>query len=179
MKEVWVKIKGFKKYSISNKGKVRNDKSKYITRGWQLKPNSNLLYIHLVKVTGEQGQIKAVHTLVAKHFKKMKSKDTTAIHLNYVQYDNREPNVEGSTRGQAIVRTRKFNSEKRNKLKGIHKHPHGLKFPNMTWRAMLCTGNMKVKTLGYFRTRKEAIKVYYQAYKELNGVKPFNLNKYV
>ena len=179
MKEIWVKIKGCNNYSISNKGRVRNDKSGYITRGWRFKPNSNLLYVKLVRKTGENGKNIPIHVLVAKHFNKMNKGDDSALHVNYVQYDNREPNIEGCTRGQAIVRTRRFNADKKNRLKGIHKYYKGLKYPNMKWRAMLSTNDTKVKTLGYFRTRKEAIKVYYKAYKALNGVSPFRLSKYV
>lgn len=176
MREIWVKIKGYKKYSISNKGRVRNDKSGYITLGRKINPKSNLLYVQLVKVQGKKGHNKPVHTLVAKHFNKMKPKNETAIHLNYTQYDNREPNVEGATKGEAIVRTRRHNADKKNRLKGIHKWTAN---GYTKWRAMICPGDMKVKTIGYYKTRKEAIMAYYKAYKELNGTTPFRLNKYV
>lgn len=181
MIEIWVKIKGFKNYSISNKGRVRNDKYEWNLKPFKINPKSNLLYVRLNK-NGIASNCFGVHTLVAKHFNKMKPKDTTAIHLNYVQYDNREPNVEGSTFGQAVVRTRRFNADKKNRLKGIHKwsrYSIKLKKTVTFYRAMLSTNDTKVKTLGYFRTRKEAIKVYYKAYKELNGHSPFRLSKYV
>lgn len=181
MTEIWVKIKGYKNYSISNKGRVRNDKF-----NWNLKPfilfnKSNLLYIQLSK-NGKCSGCLGIHTLVAKHFNKMKPKDTTAIHLNYIQYDNREPNVEGATIGAAIVRTRRYNADKKNRLKGIFKWSYYSKKKGKTlytWRAMLSTNDTKVKTVGYFATRKEAIIAYYKAYKELNGTTPFRLNKYV
>ncbi len=170
MKEKWTIIQGWENYFISNKGRVRNMKTKKLLKPFRL--NSQLLYVQLSK-NGKSSNCLGIHTLVAKHFNKMKKGDTTAIHLNYVQFDNREPNVEGATRGQAIVRTRKNNRFKKNKIKGIYKWFKG----KNKYRAIISLedGKMGTRLLGYFKTHREAKEVYHKTYLEIFGREPFKL----
>lgn len=44
---------------------------------------------------------------------------------------------------------------------------------------MLSVGGMKVKTVGYYKTRKEAIVAYYNAYITQFKNEPFDLRDYV
>lgn len=171
MKTIWKKIKGFPNHRVSNKGQIKNIKLKRLLTPYNINKNTKLLYIRL-EYKGLNKWF-PVHKLVAKTFGKMKRGQDSAIHLNYIQVDNREPNIEGATLGQAITRTRKFNRLKKNKLKGIYKWSIG----NKKWRAVLSLGDSKMgtKTLGYFKTRKEAKKVYYKAYVKQFNQKPFRL----
>ncbi len=174
MKEIWKVIKEFPNYSVSNKGRVKNNKTKHFLKQWS-PVNSALLYVTFSNWPACYHR--GVHVLVAKYFKKMKKKDNSALHLNYVQFDNREPNVDGCTKGQAIVRTRKHNRLKKGKIKGIYKWAIG----KNKFRAVLSLedGKMGTQTIGYFKTKKEAILAYHAAYLEKFGVKPFKLRNHV
>lgn len=170
MKEKWESITDFDNYSVSNKGRVKNDDTQHYLKLWS-PPKSTLLYCTLFQ--NGKSHNKPVHKLVAQHFDKMKPEDETALHLNYIQYDNREPNLEGCTRGKAIVRTRKNNRLKAGKIKGIY----SWKIGNKKFRAVLALedGKMGTKTLGYFETYEEAKEVYHKAYKKKFGYEPFKL----
>ena len=163
MTEIWVKIKGFKNYSISNKGRVRNDKTKKCLKQ-HTSGKSSLLKVSLSK-KGEayNRSNRSVHVLVARAFGKMKSRDNSALHLNYIQFDNREPNIEGCTVGEAIGRTIRYNKIKKNKLFGVY--PWYTATPGKNWRAQISKNDGKSGfiSLGYFKTKKEAIEVFYHA----------------
>lgn len=169
MKTLWKTVKRFDNYEVSNKGQVRNKRTGYILKPYKMHKSSNLLYVMLFK----KGVYKnfPVHKLVAKHFERMTKSDTTAYHLNYVQTDNRDINLEGCTVGDATARTRRLNNLR--KYRGIHKFPRA---KDKKWRAMLCVGKMKVKTVGYYRTRKEAYVAYIKAYQSLFNENPSNQN---
>lgn len=171
MKTIWKKIKGFPNHRVSNKGQIKNIKLKRLLTPNKVNKFSKLLYIYL-EHNGRR-KLFPIHRLVAQTFGKMKRGQDSAIHLNYIQFDNREPNLEGATRGQAMSRTRKYNRLKKNKLKGIYKWSFG----NKKWRAVLSLGDAKMgtKTLGYFKTRKDAKKAYYNAYVEHFNEIPFRV----
>lgn len=175
MKEIWRKIEEFDNYSVSNKGQVRNDNTDHKLKQWNSSPSTKLLCVSFYKAG--KTTTRMVHKLVAEAFDKLKPEDTTAIHVNYVQFDNREPNLEGSTTGKAIVRTRKYNRLKAGKIKGIYAW-HGKKDK---FRAILSLedGKMGTKLLGYFETREEAVRVYHKAYLSKFKTEPFKLEDHV
>ncbi len=173
MAEIWRKIKDFPNHRVSNKGRIKNIKLNKLLSPARTGPHSKLLYIELTYKG--KSQVFGIHKLVAKTFKRMSETDESAIHLNYVQFDNRAPNLEGSTRGEALVRTRRHNRIKTNKLLGVYKWNQ--KGCSKTWRAVLSLGNgkMGVKTIGYYYTRKAAKLALYSAYTERFGQEPFKL----
>jgi len=161
MKQVWVKVKQHTNYEVSNYGLVRNIKTGRILIPFRINKSSRLLYVALfnknVKTTI------SVHGLVYKHFKGRLLNGFTAAHKNFIQSDNKETNLFKLSKGDAIARTNRFNNKR--KYRGVHKWRG--KGPNNKWRAMLCVGKMKVKTLGYFRTRKAAHKAYTKAFNRM------------
>lgn len=87
MKELWKKIDGHDRYSISNMGRVRNDKT-----GRILKTNviSNAGYCVIVL----QGKGYSIHRLVAKHFIPNPDNLSDVNHKNEIKTDNRVENLE-------------------------------------------------------------------------------------
>jgi hypothetical protein len=159
------KVKNYPNYVVFPTGKVLN-----IIRGTYLKPYkmnpTSGFYVGLSK----NGLSKNVplHKLVASHFGRMSRYDETAFHINYVKVDNRALNLKGCSIGDAAARTKRYNNTRR--LRGIHKW-NG---KNIKWRAVLCVGKMKVQTIGYFKTRKEAYNAYVKAYTEHYNERPVN-----
>jgi len=158
-----VKIKPYDNYMISNYGRLFNTKNGIYLKPYKVNQYSNLVYYKLEN-SPNITQIGA-HKLTALHFDRMKETDETAFHLNYVQNDNRDVNLKGGRRGEAISRTMIMNQIKKSRERGVYKHPNG-------WRVMFSIGQMKVHTFGYYKTKAEA-KEYFKIYYEMvHGVKP-------
>lgn len=111
-------IKDYNHYSISWDGQVYNTKYDRYLKAYKNGP-SDLLYIRLSNKGKEQ--LFGIHKLVALAFGKITENTQTAIHLDYIQDNNIVPNLEGSTRGDAAARTKRYNNEQKAKLRGIHK----------------------------------------------------------
>lgn len=93
MKEVWKPIKGFEEYySVSNKGRVRNDiRLKLLTPG-----SSNYLRVSLYY--GPKPKVFLVHRLVALAFIPNPLNLPEVNHMNLNRADNLVDNLEWSTR---------------------------------------------------------------------------------
>lgn len=170
--EIFKNIKGSRgRYKISNLGAVYSTITNKFIKPYKLHKKSDLLYALLVFERGVKGKLYPIHRLVASHFNKMERGDTTAYHVNFVQDDNRVPNLEGCTFGQASARTRRFKN--RRKYRGVSKF---LLNKSKPWRAILCVGKMKIKTVGYYKTRKAALSAYVSAYTAHYGEAPVNQN---
>ena len=94
--EVWVKIKGFEKYEISNFGRVR--KGERILKGYE----SNHGYLQ-ISIYDESGKLKniLIHRLVALHFIPCKIGDPKKLQVNHKDKDrhnNKVKNLEWMTR---------------------------------------------------------------------------------
>lgn len=159
--EIWkpiiLKYK-YKNYEVSSRGRIRNCKTNKILKPFKSNKHSKLLYVGLSRKS--ETCTFAVHKLVATHFDRMELKDETAYHINFIQNDNRDLNLMGCSKGAAIARTRRHNNKR--KYRGIHKFAYN---KTKKWRALLCIGKMKVKTIGYYKTRNEAFIAYQKAYK--------------
>ncbi len=164
MKEIWKVIWNARMYSVSNYGRIKNNKTDRIRKAFKVSPSSELLYI-VLRIKGENVMF-PVHRLVAKAFGKMKRNHDSALHLNYTQYDNREPNLEGATIQEAIFRTRRRNyNKKRKKFNGAYKL-NG--YRTRPWISIINVGELgkyKRKILGYYKFKKDAVA---RSRKELN-----------
>lgn len=161
MKTQWRKLKGFPNYKISNKGAIVNIKS-----GRQLSAFLTLQGTEAVCLSkNNRTTTKSLGRLVLKHFTKKPPRFTT-VHLDGDLTNNKRSNLKRGTRSEAMLIARRAKAE----LRGISKWSIG----NKKWRAVLAYQG-KVNTVGYFNTKKEAIKAYFGAYKNMHGVKPFNL----
>jgi NUMOD4 motif len=170
-REVWKTIpyKRFSHYKISDLGRLFNTRTDKFLEGHILNSYSDLLYVYLCN----KGHTKryAVHKLVAKAFGKLTRKFNTAYHNNYIQDDNRNKNLTACTPGEAGGRTRRHNNELNKRKRGVYKYSHP-KSSNK-WRAMFNLGKMYVKTIGYYKTYKEAETAYKKAYSAYYGSNPY------
>lgn len=90
----WRKIEGFSKYSVSDTGAVRNDKTRYIFKNHLLSNG----YYH-VTLRNDSGKPKncIVHRLVAKAFIPNPKSKAQVNHKNGNKLDNRVENLEWMT----------------------------------------------------------------------------------
>lgn len=109
-----------------------------------------------------QGKVKSktfvVDRLVMKYFKKVTKKKISAMHINKNMLDDSVPNLKPLKRGDLLRSYRK--------AKGVYKHKD--KYGTIRYRAML-TINYKQKTLGYFKTKKEAYLCWKTFYNQMFG----------
>ena len=97
MKEVWVDIKGFDKYQVSNFGNVKHKKNGLI------KSFVNEKGYHRVHLWGAQGRItKRLHRIVAEAFIKNPNNYKEVNHIDENKANNKSSNLEWCSRKQNI-----------------------------------------------------------------------------
>lgn len=161
-KVIWKSIRGYKNYEVSNMGKVRNKET-----GGILKIQTNQAktrYVTLWKNGLSKNLI--LGNLVLKAFGAKRL--FTTIHIDGDHSNNKLSNLKPGTRAESLVQNRRALG----KLRGVYKFPIGDK----NWRAILAVDKKSI-TIGYFKTKAEAIIAFYNAYKNKYGAKPFNLRK--
>lgn len=97
MKEVWRKIEGYEKYSISSIGNVRNDKT-----GRVLSNGVSGKYHNIQLCKNNIARTYLVHRLVAKAFISNYSENLVINHINLDGLDNRVENLEVCTQAENI-----------------------------------------------------------------------------
>lgn len=109
MSEFWKEIKGYKGfYEISNKGNVRNFKTKYILK--QFTNNKGYNYVHL-SVNYKRKAI-SVHRLVAQAFVDNPDNKQQVNHINGIKTDNRVENLEWVTCSENIIHSYKIGKQR-------------------------------------------------------------------
>ena len=105
--EVWKDIVGYKKYKVSNLGRVFSEKN----GGKILKPrfDSNNKYLQVMLSKDGIAKLELVHRLVAKAFIENKENKPEVNHINCVTYDNRVENLEWVTRCENMKHAYKNN----------------------------------------------------------------------
>lgn len=97
-KEIWITIKGFDKYQVSNKGNVRsvNYYRKGFSKNLKLFPNSKG-YLQVWLCLNGKKHTRDVHRLVAEHFIENPNNLPQVNHINEINSDNRAENLEWCT----------------------------------------------------------------------------------
>lgn len=168
-KEIWRYIKGtFHKnqYQVSNRGKIKTKKRKYITQEKILCQAiiCDRFYVSIQKTNGIYSY-KSVANLVLSHFKKHEIDKNYALHINYNTLDNNSTNLKWATLGDI----RRISFEKKKKSRGVYKYKHAKK---KQWRAVLKIDN-KTITIGYYKTKTQAQIAYRMKYFETYNRMPY------
>lgn len=96
LEERWVEIEDFPNYSISNNGRVMNNKTRRLLSFWFI--NSGYLCVGLWNETGQHH--KTVHRLVANAFVYKENEDFEVNHLDGDKSNNYDWNLEWVSRSQ-------------------------------------------------------------------------------
>lgn len=159
-------------YMVTNLGRVYSNKRRRFLVG--IKLESGAIQMSLMLERGGAMRSIMLHILVSTHFKKHEVGQNSALHLNYVNEDNRAKNLKPCTHGQRGARTRVHNASQKQKLRGVYKlevEKHGNKYKY--FRAMIKDENGKLKTIGYFKHKKTAYLAFKKAYVARWGVEPY------
>ena len=159
--EIWKTIEGYKKYQISNLGRVKSlcfGKEKILKNC----ENANG-YLHVTLKNKTNKKTKKIHQLVAIAFLNHKPCGHKLVvnHKNFIKKDNRVENLE-------IVTQRENGNLKHiksaSKYVGVSWHKRDKK-----WRARIVI-NKKSKHLGCYETEEEASFAYQQELQKINKI---------
>lgn len=174
MKKVWKTVKFNKKYEVSNYGEVRNKRTGTVLKPWKLNDYTSLVFLSFkVRKGVHVNKSYGLHKLVSTHFQYHKLEQNSAINVDYNGSNNKLTNLLPSSSGQrSSYNSKHSRAKKKGKTHGVYKWK--LADAKKKWRAMISDGMGKgkssVKTIGYFRTRKEAMVAYRQAFYSMYGV---------
>lgn len=105
IEEIWLSIKGYAKYFVSNLGRIKSHKKPYYgVNGKILKPTPNGDGYLYVTLTDESGiyQSKVVHLLVLYSFKGNPESGYQGNHINGIKSDNSSDNLEWITPAENV-----------------------------------------------------------------------------
>jgi len=157
MDEIFVPVRDFPRYAVSNHGRVQNVKTGRILKGGKTR---GYLTVVLCSVNGNMTC--TVHRLVAQHFLPNPDNKREVDHVDGNPMNNYLSNLRWATRGEN-QRNCKSRSGSSSKYLGITWHKRDNK-----WQAQIKIEG-KRKHLGYFTDEVEAAKVYDAAAREHNG----------
>ena len=158
MEEIYIKIKGFENYEVSNFGNVKslkNNKIKLLSQG----THSNG-YKHVTLLSNGLRKTFKVHRLVCVLFSKNYDYDTNLVvnHIDFNKQNNRLDNLE-------LVSCRENGNKKHlkstSKYTGVYWHTK-----DKRWRASIFIDG-KTVYLGNYKEEKEASNAYEKALKEI------------
>lgn len=155
-KEIWRFIKNSNnRFQVSNRGKVRSKKRKYVKEDRILTQNAVglRLYVHLGK-----GISTSVAKLVLSSFKMSEIDKEYALHIDKNTFNNNSKNLKWGTLGDV----KRLSFEIRKKKRGVYFYPSAQK---RKWRVVLKVDN-KAKTIGYYQTKLNAEIAFMFAYKQ-------------
>lgn len=165
MKKLWKPIKNSRgKYLISNYGDVY---SKYCNRLLSKYANDyGTLFVYLY--LNNKGINKPIHRLVLKHFKKKERLKDYGLHIDYDRKNNKATNLKWASLGDI----RRHHNVRKNKVRGVYRWNIG----NKKYRVAI-KFKTKLKTIGYYKTKNEAVNAYMINYKKFYGVIPYETSK--
>lgn len=110
--EIWKDIPNFSLYEISNKGKLRNKKTNYMSR--QKPDKCGFIITHIKRDDGKNVSI-AIHSIVASVFLSNPKKCDCVIHINKNNSDNCVENLKWVTKKE--IMSNKTNKPRNGRLK--------------------------------------------------------------
>lgn len=174
MKEIWRKVKNFSDYKISNHGRLHSSKSNKILEGNILrytrkrtKEKINKIQFRLENRTNKRTVF--AHRLVMEHFSKKEISNLIVYHKDNNTMNNFIKNLDAITRSNLyrLYRT------KQGKERGVYPVPwKAIKQGGKKFRVLLKIKD-KYVTLGYFKTKKEAVNCFRAKYFDVYGHMPY------
>lgn len=154
MQEIWKKVDGFPNYSVSNLGRVRNDKS-----GKQLKPYNMLGYTQVTLRHGGMSVKHTIHRLVAKAFIPNPEGKPQVNHIDGIRSNNCVDNLEWCTSHENNLHAYRVLDSKQRRLDQSNRQKG--KKHSAIWVERIAKANSKkivcVDTGEIFNSMKDAI----------------------
>ena len=157
--EEWKLINGYEFYSVSNYGRVRNDKTHRILKACI----DGSGYYHVVLYKDKKSKSMNVHRLVANTFIDNPEGKRCIDHINNDRLDNKVANLRYATytENQQNALMRKDNTSN---VKGVYFEKNAKK-----WRAQITIDGIQIH-LGYFKNIEDAKKARIDKVNEAFGV---------
>jgi len=168
--EIWRQVADFPIYSVSNTGKVRNDKTSRLLKPFRIdNSESNKNYFRIDLSSKENIRRIRLHRLIAKTFLDDYNEELFVDHIDRNRLNNHISNLR-------MVDIYK-NNRNRSKIPGKTSIYKGVYYNKKTRKWTACIGyNHKQMYLGQYLTEEEAAKVY-NKYIIDNNLECYVLNK--
>jgi hypothetical protein len=161
--EIWKQVKDYPKYEVSSMGRVKSYQGKSPTI---LKGHFILNRYHQVSLSNGIKKINIfIHRLVLLHFQEHEIDKNYGLHINHITLDNRNTNLKWATLGDV----RRHHNEFKKKIRGVYQ----VKIRGCTYWVPKLKINNKLKTLGYFKDKEEALFKFVEEYKNTYKSNPW------
>lgn len=169
MEEEWRVINDYNTYSVSNLGKIRNNKTGRILKSCL----TDWGYLHVWLFKNGIGKGYSIHRLVGIHFLPNCENKEEIDHLNHDKLDNNVDNLRWATRSEQTANRTKWKNTS-SKFVGVCFDKN-----NNKWKANIRCQKLnggKQQHLGYFKTEEEGALAYNQFIIDNHLEEFYNLN---